>query len=257
MQLAIAEKRDIQIDDFQRMADSIIKKSKEIKAANSEVKCPSCFSGRMSITDSRCVDCSRNRNLEKAGIPKKYWESSLENLTINPYNKDIISFCNENMLKGKTKPSLFLYGPCGTGKTHIAVASVRDLVDRRNVLFTTVPQLLLNIRSTFDSNSQKITEQRIINMYGSCGMLVLDDFGAEKISDWSRQIVGQIVHERDSNSRPMIITSNMSITEVSKQMDKRIASRIAGSCLIWKLNGSDYRMKQMTTVQKKGDIWKK
>lgn len=164
--------------------------------------------------------------------------------------------------------SLFITGPAGTGKSYMASAifkeegrwRVRDRLNRlydgkekyggfyelpdvgsATVNWVTVPNLLLELRGSFKDKSES-TEQEIVHKYSLVDMLVLDDLGAEKSSEFSIQSLYLIIDQRYSEMRPTIITSNLSLRGVSEKVGDRIASRIAGMCKVIELKGKDRRL---------------
>lgn len=164
--------------------------------------------------------------------------------------------------------SLFITGPAGTGKSYMASAILKEegrwrVRDRLNQLYegkekygemyelprgvgttinwVTVPNLLLELRGSFKDKSES-TEQEIVHNYSEVDMLVLDDLGAEKSSEFSIQSLYLIIDRRYSEMRHTIITSNLSLREVSEKVGDRIASRIAGMCKVIELKGKDRRL---------------
>lgn len=202
------------------------------------------------MSDGVCISCRKSVHirdhittyLEKSGIPPKYLDCSFE--TFKP--ADGIDHCLKICMRYVTEPvcNLFLYGGCGTGKTHLAVAIARDLLMKgKEVLFTSVPRLLFEIRKTFRQSSDD-TETFSMEKYISCPFLILDDFGLEKDTEWSKQTLDYIIYERDNNLSPTVITSNLSLDELSEKMGERISSRLAGIGKIVFFNGRDYRLRR-------------
>ena len=76
------------------------------------------------------------------------------------------------------------------------------------------------------------------------GYLIIDDIGAEKLTDFVRQTTYYLINEREMNELPLIITSNYGLEQLAEQIDDRIASRIAGMCEIVKFKGEDKRIKK-------------
>lgn len=147
--------------------------------------------------------------------------------------------------------SLFITGACGTGKTHKAVSLLKGYADSRPChefehpykhlpIFITIPELLMKIRSCFSLDE---CEETIVRKYSDCSLLVLDDLGVEKTSDWALQTLYIILNNRYSEQLQTIITSNLTIEEIGEKLGDRIASRIAGMCKIVKLTGKDRRIK--------------
>ena len=157
---------------------------------------------------------------------------------------------------------LFFTGTAGTGKTYAAVASMIDWLNNRDyyddaltgvflecvsandiarqlVGFVSVPEFFMELRSTFSNDN--VTEDDVINRYANVPLLILDDFGAEKMTDYSMQSLYILINRRLNEMRQTIITSNLSLPEIQK-IDPRLASRIASYRQI-KLLGKDRRIK--------------
>ena len=180
--------------------------------------------------------------LRQAGVPPKYVGCSFENFQVASGNAKAYILCKEYI--GNPSASLFIYGGWGVGKTHLAAAIARELLLMgKKVMFTSVPKALYEIRKAFQDDARE-TEEAYIERYLSCSFLILDDFGIEKTTEWTRQTLDYIIYERDSNLKPTIITSNLSLDEISQKVDGRIASRLAGMGSIIKVGGTDFRSRK-------------
>lgn len=148
--------------------------------------------------------------------------------------------------------SLFLTGGNGVGKTFKAAGVVRYWIGKLSYtmitnlhntgnypIFITVPELLMKIRNCFSLSQY---EEAIVAKYSTCPILVLDDIGVEKTTDWALQTLYIILNNRYSNYMQTIITSNLTLEEVKEKLGERIASRIAGMCKIIQLKGKDRRI---------------
>ena len=165
-------------------------------------------------------------------LGKRYVTAKMEDIkNIKQYN-EILDFTNNN------EGGLFIHGTVGTGKTHVAAAICRNL---EHYVGTTAPKLMLKLKDSF--NNEHVNETEIIKNYGSYPMLVLDDLGVEKSSEYVIQSLYLIIDQRYRDMRSTVITSNLSLTELAQKLDDRIASRIAGMCKIIKLEGKDRRLK--------------
>ena len=146
-------------------------------------------------------------------------------------------FTGENVTK-----SLYLYGETGTGKTFLASLIARQF---EGVIFGDVPSLLGKIKSTFDGAGNS---QEILNRYGSCGLLVLDDLGAGLITEWNVGIIYEIINRRYTAGKRLIVTSNFDIEGLENRLSvrdsftaKRITSRLCEMCIPAFLGTTDRR----------------
>lgn len=135
---------------------------------------------------------------------------------------------------------LFLHGPCGTGKTHLAVAIARHVLEHQpmSVLFQVVPDLLDQLRATFDPANGVAYDDRF-EQIRDVGLLVLDDLGTENTTPWAREKLYQIINHRYNDRSPTVITSNQDV----RMLDERVASRILDSQLtkVVEFDAEDYR----------------
>ena len=119
---------------------------------------------------------------------------------------------------------LFLIGPPGIGKSHLAVAVLKAVIGTRGArgLFYDVRELLKVIRSTYDP-VVKTTEAEVLRPVMQTDLLVLDDIGAEKTSEWVEETLNLIVNTRYSERRLTIFTSNYEEKEDRTDPDSLLA----------------------------------
>jgi len=136
---------------------------------------------------------------------------------------------------------LYFCGDVGTGKTHLAVAVMNDLISRKRVpaLFVTVPELLDNLRGAYMTPGRDLDEW--MEAVKNADLLILDDLGAEKPTPWVQERVFVIVNHRYRETLPTIFTSNIGPKDLAKQLGERTASRIISMCDWISLEGDDYR----------------
>jgi len=146
--------------------------------------------------------------------------------------------------------SLFIAGAVGCGKTLYAAGltiksmqmSYTERKGPRNFLFVTIPELLNEIRDSFDDPNKQAYE--IINKYHETDWLILDDLGVEKVTEWVLQTLYIIINNRYEYLKSTIFTSNLDGKELADKFnDTRIPSRIHGMCRIRKLGNKDLRLK--------------
>lgn len=180
-----------------------------------------------------------------SGVPRAYKECSFDNYNGN--NKLI------NDLKNISVDGIVLRGNTGCGKTHLAIAIAKQIPteDRQQrgswelipgTIFTTAPELLLKIRSAFRDDAKQ-SEEQLIDYYSGCELLILDDLGSEKTSEFAVTTLYVIIDRRIRDCRKTIITTNMDQHEIEQIFGARIASRLSGMVNI-KINMPDYRKKR-------------
>ncbi|WP_342540367.1 ATP-binding protein [Heyndrickxia sp. FSL K6-6286] len=151
-----------------------------------------------------------------------------ENRMKAEFAKRVASEFTENFHEFKDHgKGLYLYSKTtGSGKSRLAVSIANDIIRRFdiNVLYISSANMLNELKNTFD-NKNGIRELDISNYYGNVEVLIIDDFGVEKASDWSESIFTQILEERMNNKKVTILTSNLSVEELS---GKYPAGRIQG-----------------------------
>jgi len=169
-------------------------------------------------------------------VPKRYRGKTLENFTGS------IGQARDAILADS---GVFITGSCGTGKTHLAVGLLFEWLDHKPQeknnppIFLPAVEFFAELKSAMD---QKIPEVQILDKYSYPPLLVIDDIGAEKISDWSRQIFYTLIDRRYRNMKQTIITSNLDLQKLSELIDDRISSRIVEMGVVVNLTGPDRRV---------------
>jgi DNA replication protein DnaC len=103
---------------------------------------------------------------------------------------------------------LLLMGPCGAGKTHLAVAALRQIVLRGHTgLFYDYRELLKEIQGSYNPESQT-SELGVLEPVLTADVLLLDDLGASKPSPWAMETVGHILNSRYNEKRVTLLTTN-------------------------------------------------
>jgi len=157
----------------------------------------------------------------KSGVPSRYLEASMADFKDTPHDDSDYGPID-----------LYIFGPNGCGKTHLAVAYL-DYITRwdqfgdfvESVKFKSAPELMVEVRDTFNNSGR--TEGEVVHDYSHVKFLILDDLGAENKSDFTMSTIYTIIQKRVNDLRPTIITSNLHPKEW-RSIDPRIASRISG-----------------------------
>ena len=158
-----------------------------------------------------------HQRLADSNIPKRYQHCTLANFVA--YNESLEQAGAKARRVAERFPTanareqlgrgLFLDGQPGVGKTHLAVAVLKQIIQSSGVrgLFYDTRDLLRVIRSTYDP-SIRTTELEVLRPVMTADLLVLDDLGAEKTSEWVEETMNLIVNTRYNERRVTIFTSN-------------------------------------------------
>lgn len=175
----------------------------------------------------RVAPCSCRRDqraerlLEQANIPARYRHCALEDFDPRPYDAAPEGlYLALAAAKGFVEKypgdqgGLLLLGPCGVGKTHLAVGIIRKLMEERGAVcrFADYRDLLKRIQATFDPQNPR-TEESVVRPLLDAEVLALDDLGVGRPTEWSLETVHYLLNHRYSHELPTIITSNLSDAE--------------------------------------------
>ena len=138
---------------------------------------------------------------------------------------------------------LLLYGTVGTGKTYYAACIANRLIDKNyKVLMTNFARLTNQIQGTYEGKQEMIDE---LNRYH---LLVIDDLGAERKSEYMQEMVFNIIDSRYRSGLPFIITTNLTAEEIKKPQEvsfARIYDRILERCFPVEVAGTSRRRQQV------------
>jgi DNA replication protein DnaC len=168
----------------------------------------------------RC-DCAATARVQEirnsAGIPPNCARASLENFQIPSDNAIARSGLGTVLMQVKSfvrefpatdRPGLLLVGDTGTGKTHLAVAALRALIDRGHEgVFFDYQDLLTRIRSSFDREAGA-GDKEAYRSAMDAEILLLDDLGSHRQTEWVEDTVTSIITHRCNHRKPLIATTN-------------------------------------------------
>ncbi len=216
------------------------------------------------VTRCDCMLRARaGRMLERARIPKRYEHCELSNFEFEgphrrlaPARMAACKFVEEYPLDNT---GLLLIGPIGTGKTHLAVGIIKELMGGKGAscLFYDYRELLKEIQNSYNSSVQ-VTELEVLRPVFESEVLVLDELGAVKPTEWVWDTVSLILNTRYNNNRTTIITTNFDDKPagtvagpraaareetLGDRIGERMRSRLHEMCRIVRLDGEDFRQK--------------
>ncbi len=201
------------------------------------------------------LEIERKKNMERL-----YTLSGMSSRLRN-YNFENYKVCNENktayfkakkyvadLLAGKKSNSLFITGNIGTGKTHLAASIANELIKNgQPVIFGTLINLLTEVKDSYSIDGEY--ESKIINKYSKIGLLIIDDLGKERPSEWTLEKLFTIINNRYENNLPVIITTNYNREKLRERLAcnknyeiaDSIISRLYEMCKGINITGKDKR----------------
>ena len=193
------------------------------------------------------------QRLAEANIPTRYKHCTLANFEAYNESLDRAASHARRLAEGFPAVSrgLFFEGQPGVGKTHLAVAVLKQVIQTTGArgLFYDTRDLLRVIRSTYDA-AIRATEFDVLRPVMIADLLVLDDIGAEKTSEWVEETMNLIVNTRYNERRLTLFTSNYpDIPDVTDpnalvfRIGHRMRSRLHEMCEFLEMDAADYREK--------------
>lgn len=183
------------------------------------------------------------RMLKRSGVWPRFREKRLTDLEDSKALKQLCeTYCTnwkENAAKGWW---LYLWGNIGAGKTHTATAVSNELIQNHlvQVLFLNLWEVAQRVKNTFEKETKQ-QDSTLFEDMKKVELLVIDDIGVEKVSDWLAEQIYLVVNHRYENRLPMIVTSNQSLEDLARTHRPQICSRLQEMCRVVKFTGTDRR----------------
>jgi DNA replication protein DnaC len=179
------------------------------------------------------------------GIPRRFRGVSFDRNPIRELDpmvlrqvRDYVSDLERNLDRGR---GFWFYGDVGTGKTSLAMLISKAAIEAgRSVAIYSVPQLLADIKSTYEDGSGS-SYLDLFRRLSRVDLLHLDDLGAEKRTEWVLEQLYAIVNERWQEQRSIVVTTNLTDGELRDEVGARIVSRLSEMCVTIPIMGHDLR----------------
>jgi DNA replication protein DnaC len=232
----------------------------------------------MSIKDFSNSEARFTAVWASCGIPPRLSNASFANYEpACPEKEQALKKCQAFVQKGldliKQGNGLFFQGPVGTGKSHLAVASLRAILQNNLDRFGTpssdndvwgepvydgfccsmisVVDLLNTLRESFNTDNSRVTARRILHRARTDSIVILDDIGAEKPSEWVEEQLYALIDLRYRMQRSTFFTTNCTLKQLEGQIGSRSVSRITEMCEGVRVGGEDCRKRGINSVKSK------
>lgn len=241
-----------------KKTESLVEKGYDADYLNLHYRCPKC-------KDEGYIGINRCSCYRKKLVQLYYKNSSLKDtLSVNNFNnfnlslfsshklneddrfsprknmENILRFIREEYIPNfnSTNDNLLFYGDSGTGKTFLSCCIAKELLDDGFlVIYRTVDELMATLREIkFENNSE--LENILIN----CDLLIIDDLGAEQITDFTTTEFFNLLNKKLLRKKKMIISTNLSLSDIRTTYTEKISSRLLGNFKLYKFYTEDIRI---------------
>lgn len=147
--------------------------------------------------------------------------------------------------EGRKPRGLYIYGKAGLGKTLLLSAMCNALVQNGiPTLYMVFSDLIADIKKSFDQHDSAWSESALMAAAKKANVLILDDLGAEQITEFVINRLFDIVNYRRNNELPLLVSSNLSIPEIGAWYGERVSSRLWEVCSPIPMFGQDIRIQK-------------
>lgn len=193
-----------------------------------------------------------SRIKKQSGIAKKFLGCTFDSYKANNSNNEQIKadlYEYAKNFKGQTM-GFYIHGDIGTGKTHIASAIANHLLNQGTaVICMNERQLLGKIKQSFETSRHYDSESQVLKTYETTPLLIIDDMGKERATEWSIATIYAIIDSRYEADKPIIITSNYNMQELVKRLTPAGDDTTARAII-------DRLMEMTQTVNVKGESYR-
>lgn len=226
----------------------------------------------MSIKDFSAEELRFQAVWSSCGIPRRLVQASFTNYQqASPEKEQALNKCQAFATKGldiiRQGQGLFLQGPVGTGKSHLIVSVLRAMLENNIMSFGTPPgeynfvdepaysgyycsmfsmvDLLGTLRESFGNDRLKAAARTMMHRARCDAIVILDDIGAEKPSEFVEEQLYALIDLRYRMQRSIFFTTNCTLKQLEGQIGSRSVSRIMEMCEGVRVGGEDWRKKHI------------
>ena len=200
-------------------------------------------------------NAERQRRLDRlfqgARLGKRFRACTFDSFTLRPGTEEAYAIVKDfaKLFKAGTGQGYLLAGGYGSGKTHLVAATVQHLIERFvPAVFVVVPELLDQIKATYNRQSD-ITESSIVSAIQGADLVVLDDLGAEQVTDWMQVKLYTIINGLYGRMASVLVTTNCTPGELEDRLGGKTYSRLVEMLDVLPVTAKDYRMRKLRVPQ--------
>lgn len=246
------------------MAESRLRDFKERERLIESGACPTCLgAARLDWRGDPCLECEPGREraarieaarkredqqlvdllIQRSNIPDRFADYTFASFPAVRETAAVVKSLRAWDGEISDGQGIFISGDYGRGKTGLACATLRQFIERSLLQghFIQFASWLEGLKAEFNGRSSPgPTIETCINT----GLLVIDDLGAERVTEWTAERLFLLVNERHSALRPTVVTSNLTLVELTERLGERIVSRIYEATDQVLLKGPNLRLRR-------------
>lgn len=263
------EKIDKQLEKIKfyenKMEEILVKNGLDKDFLKKKFRCDICedqgvYNGKICKCKEQIIT---NLSYETSELNEKIVEENFENFDLSLFSdeeipgknishREIIKFAYDEMLgyannfNGKDDDFIIFTGDVGVGKTYLCSCVAKRIMDKGfTVMYQSAPSMMKFLWDYYYSsfNLRKEETERF-ELIRNADLLIIDDLGTENMSEKSLSHFFQLLNERISRKKPLLISTNMGISDIRNHYDERIYSRIVGEFEVFTIVGDDLRLKK-------------
>ena len=197
--------------------------------------CPECaaIEGKRKAAEEKRqqLDEWRKQAIANSGIGDRCLGKTLDDYVADTDAKrEVLEYCREYSSRfvdflGRGS-GIVLLGSVGTGKTHLAAGIIQSVImGGHSAKYTSVSRMIRRIRATYAKGSEE-SEQNAIQFFIRPDLLVIDEIGVQRGSEYESDMLFDIVNERYEALKPMILIANLTIQEMRQAVGDRVYDRM-------------------------------
>ena len=188
----------------------------------------------------------------RSGLGKLPEKQSFDNFSLSYYPdpaamQTVLSFCRRyaEEFSENTSESILLTGATGLGKTHLSTAIGQEVIRRGfDCVYVSAQNLLSDFEYERFGRSYRDDSPDRTEAYFRADLLIIDDFGTEMGNQFTVASLYNLINSRMNAGKPMILNTNLSSNEIRSRYDDRIASRLFGEFIFFRIQGTDIRQQK-------------